>query len=98
MANKCYTVTQAAQELPNLLHFVEEGQAVELTRNGKPVSVLVSVAEYRSMPSSQTGDFWQALQQFRQQYVTDLPALDEVFTDLRDPSLSPDLAIHPSGG
>jgi PTS system cellobiose-specific IIB component len=85
MANKRYTIIQAAHELPNLLHFVEEGQAIELTRNGKPIAVLVSVAEYRSMPSSQAGDFWQALQQFRQQYAADLPALDEVFTDLRDP-------------
>ena len=85
MPDKCYTVTQAPRKLPDILHFVEEGHAVELTRHGKTVAVLVPVAEYRTMHPSQQGDFWQALQQFRQQHAPDLADIEEVFSDVRDP-------------
>lgn len=37
-----YTITEAKNRLPSLVHRVEKGPAVKLTRHGRPVAVLVS--------------------------------------------------------
>ena len=84
MPDKCYTVTQAYQDFSDILNFVEEGHSVELTRHGNPVAVVVSVEEYRAMHAFHQGDFWQVLQDFRQEHVHDLSDIDEVIDEVRD--------------
>lgn len=92
MPDKRYTITQASRELPDILHFVEEGHSVEFTQRGRAVAVLISKAEYEATHSSQQGDFWQALQQFREQYAAELFDLSETLADVRDASPGRDIS------
>lgn len=84
--NKSYSIAEARDNLASIVHDVEEASAVELTRRGKPVAVLLSVEEYRRMAAGGR-DLWDALTAFRGR--VDLGRLDigsEVFGGLRDPS------------
>jgi antitoxin Phd len=86
ISDKCYTMTQASQRLPDILTFVEQGHAVELTRRGKPVAMVVSITEYQSLYERSHGDFWQALQEFRQQNqdMGGIPEWHEALADVRE--------------
>jgi len=83
------SVAEAKNGLPALVHDVEVGEPVEITRRGRPVAVILSIHEYRRLRGEQP-DFWAALQAFRA--TTDLVALDaaSAFADLRDPSAGRD--------
>jgi prevent-host-death family protein len=59
-----YTIADAKNRLPALIHSVESGRAVELTRHGKPVAVLLSVKDYQRLMRKKAG-FWDALVAFR---------------------------------
>ena len=81
-----YSIARARDRLPSIVHEVERGQPVELTRRGKPVAVVMSVHDYRRMSSGQPG-FAAALEAFRG--ATDLAALgvtDQDWVGLRDRS------------
>lgn len=41
-----YSIAEARQMLPRLVHRVEAGKPVEITRRGKPVAALVSLEAY----------------------------------------------------
>lgn len=43
---KSFSISQAKDQLPRIVHEAEAGGAVALTRRGKPVAVLISKAEY----------------------------------------------------
>lgn len=79
------SIAEARNKLPALVHSVEEGPAVRLTRRGKPVAVLVSLEEYERLRPRRP-DFWRAIKEFRER--TDLSDLDvdEIFRGVRDPS------------
>jgi len=82
---KQYSIASARNRLPALVHDVEAGPAVELTRRGKPVAVLLSIEEYKKL-RTQKPDAWEALSKFREE--TDLEDLhaEEVWADVRDRS------------
>ncbi len=61
---KQYSISVAKNKLPTIIHSVEDGSAVELTRHGKPVAVLVSFAQYQGLVN-QKKDFWTALTSFK---------------------------------
>ena len=44
-----YSIAEARNNLPGIVHEVENGEPVELTRRGKPVAVIVSVEKYKQM-------------------------------------------------
>ena len=80
-----YSVAEARDQLPRLIRRAEVGEAVELTRRGKPVAVIVSVALYQRLSDSSL--FWNALEEFRSRTGLATKRVgDEVFTDLRDRS------------
>ena len=83
MSRRC-SVADAKNHLPALIHDVESGQAIEITRRGEPVAVLLSFAEYQR---SRVGrpDFWSALQHFRESHDLDQPDAEGAFAGLRDP-------------
>ncbi len=87
-----YSIAAARNRLPALVHDIEKGPPVELTRRGKPVAVLLSIGEYKRLRRDKP-DLWQAILRFREE--TDLAELDaeEVWTDLRDrsPGREPEL-------
>lgn len=46
---KSYSIAEARNDLASIVHDVEGASAVELTRRGRPVAVLLSVEEYRRL-------------------------------------------------
>ena len=81
-----FSIAEARDQFASLVRDVEESSAVEITRRGKTVAVLLSWREFQRLSSEKK--FWDRYAEFRQQ--TDLASLgidDEVFENLRD--LSP---------
>ncbi|HVR31041.1 MAG TPA: type II toxin-antitoxin system Phd/YefM family antitoxin [Thermoanaerobaculia bacterium] len=78
-----FSIAEARNRLPALVHAVEEGPPVRLTRRGKPVAVLVSLRDYERL-GRRRPDLWQAIETFRRE--TDLSDLDvdEIFAGVRD--------------
>jgi prevent-host-death family protein len=61
-----YTISEAKNKLPAIVHAVEKGPSVKLTRRGRPVAVLLSIKEYRALHRNREG-FWDALKVFREE-------------------------------
>ena len=82
---KQYSISQARNSLPSLVHEVEGGGAVELTRRGRPVAVLVSISDYDRLIGKRP-DLWSAIERFRAE--TDLEELDveQILDGVRDRS------------
>jgi antitoxin Phd len=79
-----YTIAEAKNRLPSIIHSVERGPSVMLTRRGRPVAVLLSIAEYERL-NRKMGGFWPALQAVRNHIETERIEMSEAdFDDLRD--------------
>ena len=84
---KQYSIADAKNKLPSIIHQVEKGPCIKLTRRGKPVAVLLSIGEFERLSISNTG-FWNALVSFRQRINSEgLTFSGNEFQGLRDPSL-----------
>jgi prevent-host-death family protein len=81
------SVADAKNHLPRLLHQVEAGDAIHITRRGKAVAVLLSEAAYARLRVQQNKrNFWVEIQQMRNQ--ADFEGIDltaEEIADWRDP-------------
>ena len=83
---KQYSIAEARNHFTAIVRDVEREAAVELTRRGKPVAVLLSIQEYNRL-SSGTGGFWKAFTAFRKRVNLQELAIDpDIFTGLRDQS------------
>ena len=83
---KSYSIAKARDQLAELVHRAERGSAVELTRHGKPVAVILSTQAYEQLTQRRPG-LWDAIERFRRD--SDLQAADlgpDVFQDVRDRS------------
>jgi prevent-host-death family protein len=83
---KRYSIAEARNHFTALIHKVEQDAAVELTRRGKPVAVILSLRQYQQLQAEKNG-FWGAYNAFRAKF--DLRQLDiqpEIFKELRDKS------------
>jgi prevent-host-death family protein len=60
-----YSIAEARDALPAIVREVEERGKAEVTRRGRAVAVLLSIAEYEKLGGARTCDFWRAYQQFR---------------------------------
>lgn len=49
---KHYSIAKAKQDLPAIVHEVERTGRARITRRGRPVAVLLSLAEFERMESS----------------------------------------------
>lgn len=84
--DKTYSIAEARDALTGLIHRVEEGEPIQLTRRGKPVAVLISVAEYqRLLAPPGPRSFGGALDAWRRSCGDGALQGDE-FEGLRDPS------------
>jgi prevent-host-death family protein len=61
---RAYSIAEARNNLSVLVRQAESDSAIELTRHGKPVAVLVSKKAYDRLAQPQQS-FFEALQQFR---------------------------------
>ena len=58
------SVADARDRLPSLVHEVESGAPVEITRRGRPVAVLVAYQEYQRL-LGEGPSFWEAVLAYR---------------------------------
>ena len=79
-----FSIAEAKNRLPSIIHYVEKGPYIKLTRRGKPVAVLLSIQEYERLRCMYSG-FWSALSKFRQNMKDeDVTITDRDFEGLRD--------------
>ncbi|MBI2316354.1 MAG: type II toxin-antitoxin system prevent-host-death family antitoxin [Betaproteobacteria bacterium] len=58
---KHYSIAQAKQDLPAIIHEVERTGRARLTRRGRPVAVVLSMAEFERLESSRRKEIqWSA--------------------------------------
>ncbi|MGZ8217110.1 type II toxin-antitoxin system Phd/YefM family antitoxin [Methylomagnum sp.] len=60
-----YELTEADTQLAELVRLAESGESVTFTRQGKPVAVLMSIAEYERLGGEKKKNFWEAIQEMR---------------------------------
>lgn len=82
-----YSIAGLRAELAQALREAEAGEAVEITRRGEPVAVLLGREDYERLRLG-GGDLWERLTRFRDE--VDPAALDldpdQIFSGLRDRS------------
>ena len=75
------SIAQARDSLTRLIHEVEAGKPVHITRRGKPVAVLMSQRDHEALGADVPREnVWQAIQMWRAEEDFDWPDLtpDEV--------------------
>ena len=83
---KSYSIAEARDNFTAMVRDVERASAIELTRRGKPVAVLLSVGEYRRLLEGKK-TFWDAYSEFRDRRDPRWLGIEqEVFEGLRDVS------------
>ena len=80
-----FSVAEARNNITQLLHDVEDGGPVQITRRGRPVAILVSVVEYERL-TGKGADLAPALEGFDASAPKDDRFDDSFFDGLRDPS------------
>ena len=68
-----YSIAEARNNLPRLVHVAEDGEPVRLTRRGQPVAVILSLHEYERLRAAGDG-LWDRLQRFRDAVEAETPA------------------------
>lgn len=82
---KQYSVADARNQLAAIVHRVERGSPVEITRRGTPVAVMLSLDEYRRLTTPR-GDLVDAIAAFRATADLDALDLDGALCSVRDRS------------
>lgn len=89
-----HSIAEARSKLPRLVREAERGKAVELTRRGEPVAVLIGRHQFERL-TGQHRSFFDAYQAFKEQ--VDLTRLgidpDEVFAGARDAARGRDISL-----
>jgi prevent-host-death family protein len=82
---KQQSIAEARHNLPSLVREAESGRAVELTRRGEPVAVLIGRRQYERL-TSRYRSFSEAYDHFRRDIDLEELALDpdELFSGARD--------------
>lgn len=74
-----YSIAEARAQFASLVHEVEANGAVQITRRGEVVAVLLSRREYDRL-SGKNRDFYQAVMEFRAAYnVAEFDIDPEIF-------------------
>ena len=86
-----YSIAEARNKFTAIVHAVETTAAIELTRRGEPVAVLISIDEYKRMKEGQK-EFWSAYIDFRQKFNLQTLAIDpdEIYADARNVLVNPE--------
>ncbi len=78
------SVAEAKGKLPSIIHEVEQGSRVEITRHGKPVAVMVPMADYERL-RERGRDFWNDLIKVRKVMSAEAIIVEDAdFLGLRD--------------
>ena len=84
---KQHSIAEARNNLPSLVRAAESGKAVELTRRGEPVAVLIGRRQYERLTLKYRG-FSEAHEDFTREIDLEELAIDpdELFAGARDQS------------
>jgi len=85
---KRYSIADARNNLPGILHAIETGDPVELTRRGKPIAVLMALPDFERLRGERRG-FMAAYQDFLRRhpdFASDAIEPEEWLQGARDPS------------
>ena len=83
MSNQ-YSLLQAQEQLTKIIREVEDGTPVEITRDDKPVAIVISIEEYNRLLSVNSS-FWKSLEKFYQEIdVKEAEISPEIFDGVRD--------------
>ena len=77
------SITEAKNRLTQIVHEVELGEPVELTRHGFPAAVLVSSEKYRELTKN-FSSFFSLLQKFRESKAEYLLGNNDIFSGIRE--------------
>lgn len=81
-----YSIAEARDHFAAIIHELDSTSSVQVTRRGKPVAMLLSLAEYERLAAVKSG-FWSRFESFRSRVnVAELDIGADVFGDLRDES------------
>jgi len=84
--NRRVSVVEAKNKLPSIIHEVEQGSIVEITRHGKAVAIVVGQKDYERLKEKGQG-FWVTLGKIRNLLSSEGIVFKESdFLNLRDPS------------
>lgn len=90
---KQYSVAETRNRLTRILHEVEEGKVVEVTRRGKTVVVMLSAKQYLRHWKRRRS-FYDALMEWRRKYnVEALGIGPEIWEGVRDKSPGRDVTF-----
>lgn len=93
MASNKVSVAEARQNFARLIKRAEHGNAIEITRRGERVAVLLSAAEYAAI-TAERSSFIEAVRQVRDRMgVEELGIGDADFDLLRDRSPGREIAL-----
>jgi len=93
MAGRRYSVAEARQSFARLIRAAERGRAVEITRRGEPVVVLVSASQYLAL-TGERPSFVDSVAAIRARLDVDhLGIGDEEFAALRDESAGREVSL-----
>jgi antitoxin Phd len=80
------SVAEAKNNLPSIIHEVEKGSRVEITRHGKSVAVVVATGDFARLSEKGKG-LWKDLRKFRNLMAAKGVVVEDVdFQPLRDTS------------
>ena len=83
---KSLSIADARNRLAKVVHGVEVGPPVELTRRGKPVAMIVSIRQFEGLAGAK-GSFAAALKRFRRENDLGKAGIEpRLFRRLRDRS------------
>jgi prevent-host-death family protein len=83
MSNQ-YSLLQAQEQLTKIIREVENGTPVEITRDDKPVAIVISIDEYNRLLGGNSS-FWKSLEKFYQEIDLEEAEISrEIFDGVRD--------------
>jgi antitoxin Phd len=92
MVRRC-SVAEARNGLAKLVHDVEGGRTIAITRRGRPIAVMLSIVEYERFMGEKRG-FWDDYQAFlKGKHKPDLSRELDTFDELRDLSAGREVAL-----
>jgi antitoxin Phd len=81
---KEYSIAEARDQFTAIVHELNTTPAVQLTRRGKPVAMLLAIEEYERLAARRT-DFWENYEAFRTTFdLGELNMEPAIFEGLRD--------------
>lgn len=87
MESKQYSLEEILINSNKIIQEVTEGEAIQITQDGKEVAVIISQAEYEKLSNKKQG-FWESIERFRQEYNVEAADINpsEIFGGVRDKS------------